>query len=155
MCLIEVEKISTDGSTFVGESVGGIPQLKEDPYFGTIGPIRYRLFAECVSKELVVRGTVDADLERACSRCAEFFSTSVSDSSFLRAYDVSNDVRVVDTKPDLREAILLHIPTFLKCKPGCLGLCPQCGENLNVGPCSCPLPPGDIRWNELDRLLPD
>ena len=152
MFVIEIAKISADGSAFEGEQSSEILGLNEDPHTRKSGPVRYRLFAEHLSNELVVRGTVAAELERCCPRCGEFFSTTVSDSSFLRAYDLSEDVEAVDVTPDLREAILIHLSAFSRCRPDCAGLCPRCGKNLNVGPCSCPPPPGVIRWDELDRL---
>lgn len=38
----------------------------------------------------------------------------------------------------LREQVILSVPMHSLCAPDCKGLCPQCGENLNVKPCGCP-----------------
>jgi uncharacterized protein len=35
------------------------------------------------------------------------------------------------------EHALLGLPTIPLCNPDCLGLCPQCGTNRNVRPCTC------------------
>lgn len=43
----------------------------------------------------------------------------------------------IQPEPELREAILLELPTLPLCKPDCMGLCPKCGANLNEGPCEC------------------
>ena len=152
MLLVEVAKISDLGLAIEGEESGELLELAGDPYTREIGPIRYRLFAEKVSREVVVRGTVETELERACLRCGEFYSTTVMDSSFLRAYDVSAGVESIDVTPGLREAILLYLPTFSRCKPDCMGLCHQCGRNLNLGPCSCAPPPEKGRLDGLGGL---
>jgi uncharacterized protein len=76
----------------------------------------------------------------------------VEDSSFLRAYEISGDTEFVDLTEDIREAVLLAIPSFPVCSTSCKGLCPQCGANLNEGPCACRPPPDDNPWSGLENL---
>jgi uncharacterized protein len=38
------------------------------------------------------------------------------------------------------------------CRPECRGLCPDCGSNLNLGPCSCPMKSAEPRWRALTEL---
>jgi uncharacterized protein len=38
---------------------------------------------------------------------------------------------------DLREILLLEVPSVLVCGDACKGLCPHCGANRNAAPCSC------------------
>lgn len=45
--------------------------------------------------------------------------------------------RTVDLDPMLYEHLLLAQPTIFVCNEECKGLCPQCGANLNDGPCRC------------------
>ncbi|MGH9786608.1 MAG: DUF177 domain-containing protein, partial [Terriglobia bacterium] len=52
----------------------------------------------------------------------------------------------------LREQILLTLPIKNVCRDDCAGLCPQCGQNRNLGPCACPPAPADERWAPLARL---
>ena len=33
--------------------------------------------------------------------------------------------------------VLIELPLVALCDEECLGLCPQCGKNLNEGPCDC------------------
>lgn len=64
-----------------------------------------------------------------------------------------HDGRVLDLAEEVREAFLLEIPWTVVCRPDCRGLCPQCGQNLNVGDCSCPPHRGTSPWDRLrDRL---
>lgn len=152
MLHIEIARIPEDGEHLEGAEDGKILDLSDDPFSQHEGDVHYRLFAQYVSGELVLSGSVHTDVKLTCTRCGEFFSTTVSDSSFLRAYDTSEGVESVDVTPDLREAILLILPAFPQCKSDCAGLCPQCGANLNHGICSCAPPTGKTEWDSLDSL---
>jgi uncharacterized protein len=41
------------------------------------------------------------------------------------------------------------------CREECLGLCPECGKNLNDGPCDCQIDDIDPRLAALRALLDD
>ena len=41
----------------------------------------------------------------------------------------------------LREHVILSAPMQPLCSEDCLGLCAQCGKNLNEGPCQCTVEP--------------
>lgn len=43
----------------------------------------------------------------------------------------------IDLADDLRQVLLLEVPSYPVCREDCRGLCPGCGANLNSGPCSC------------------
>ena len=48
----------------------------------------------------------------------------------------------LELAPMLREHVILSAPMQPLCGDNCLGLCPQCGKNLNEGSCLCaPEPP--------------
>jgi uncharacterized protein len=52
----------------------------------------------------------------------------------------------------LREQVLLALPVRTLCKPDCKGLCPRCGANRNLQPCTCEVGPSDPRWEALAGL---
>ncbi len=52
----------------------------------------------------------------------------------------------------LREQVLLSLPVRTLCKPDCKGLCPHCGANRNLQPCSCDQGSNDPRWEALTEL---
>jgi len=52
----------------------------------------------------------------------------------------------------VREQVLLSLPGRTLCKEDCKGLCPRCGQNLNLATCSCGDAPADPRWNALAGL---
>jgi len=153
--IIEVTKLSPGGSEYDGEESPAILDLENNPHLKIEGPISYHLRAEVVSRELVVTGRIGVRVAQECGRCAGFFSTTLQDSSFLRAYPVPEGVETVDLTEDIREDILLLLEPFPVCSPVCKGLCPRCGKNLNEGACSCKPGEGDEgpgSWSELDRL---
>jgi uncharacterized protein len=59
-----------------------------------------------------------------------FTEKSVSDSGLLVPEDAQ-----IDFRPLFREYALLEIPIRPICKPDCKGLCPVCGQDLNVRDC--------------------
>lgn len=150
--IIEINRLPPEGKRFVGEEPPDILELERVPLARSLGPVRYDLFAEMASHQLIVRGVLSMDLEVQCSRCAGFFSTTAGDSSFLRAYELSEGTETVDVTGDIREGILLQLPTHPLCRQDCRGLCPQCGRNLNEGACDCAPPSTGGPWGGLEKL---
>jgi uncharacterized protein len=106
---------------------------------------------------LVVNGEIRADVKLQCSRCLEDFSTPLqgavdeqfrlektADASLVLPLD-EEDVdsglvrgNLLDVSELIRQNLLLDLPIKPLCRPDCAGLCPTCGENLNVRKCACP-----------------
>ena len=149
---IMVARIPEEGSSYNGSDPGAIMELGDDPFVTVMGDVRYELHALRISEELIVRGTLSVELGLKCTRCSEFFSTTVADSDFLRAYPASKDAESVDITADMREDLLLHVPAFPVCGEGCRGLCVQCGVDLNKGPCDCEVGERPNPWSALDNL---
>lgn len=63
------------------------------------------------------------------------------------------DDRLIDLAPLVREYILLDRPSNPLCKPDCLGLCPNCGKNLNDTPHTHDEDKIDPRFSALKDLL--
>ena len=149
---ILIPQVSPDGSYYKGEESPGMLELENDPFMEASGPVQYDFFVQVVSHELIVNGSISVEIRLKCSKCTDFFSTTVADSSFLRAYTLSEGMEYVDMAEDIREDILLHIPGFPVCSEDCKGLCPQCGINRNVRSCQCQPPAFHENWSELDQL---
>jgi uncharacterized protein len=45
--------------------------------------------------------------------------------------------RILDLGEFVREQILLALPMVPLCRADCRGLCPVCGQDLNIKPCGC------------------
>jgi uncharacterized protein len=49
------------------------------------------------------------------------------------------------------ENLVINIPMRILCDDACKGLCPNCGADLNIEPCSC-RQKTDPRWDALNAL---
>ncbi|HET8712144.1 MAG TPA: DUF177 domain-containing protein [Gemmatimonadales bacterium] len=67
------------------------------------------------------------------------------------SYAVAPDATEVDVTPAIREELVLAAPRYVECREDCKGFCPQCGKDLNAGPCGC-APATDARWQPLKAL---
>jgi uncharacterized protein len=65
------------------------------------------------------------------------------------AYPLADET--VDLTPLVRDAVVLELPLAPLCRDGCAGLCPTCGADRNLAPCTCQENP-DPRWATLDAL---
>jgi uncharacterized protein len=106
----------------------------------------------------------DAQLEGPCMRCLEGAAHAVSvdarevdqpgGGEELRSPYLDGDE--LDVEAWVRDALALALPAQIVCTPGCLGLCPVCGENLNrAGPEHGHEREPDPRWAALRELRLD
>jgi uncharacterized protein len=106
--------------------------------------------------------TFTARLEGPCMRCLEAATPSISVEA--REVDQPDDGGDELSSPylsgdelDLRswahDALVLAFPAQIVCREECLGLCPECGENLNeAGPEHRHEQEPDPRWAKLREL---
>jgi len=96
---------------------------------------------------VVVSGTVDVSLGLICDRCLDNFDTSIN-FKFEREYILDRKEKSeenlyvdkhlnIDLAPELRDEIILAVPTQNICKSDCKGICLGCGVDLNNEPCKC------------------
>ncbi|GAC1447213.1 MAG: hypothetical protein PVSMB4_01990 [Ktedonobacterales bacterium] len=60
---------------------------------------------------------------------------------------------LLDLREAIRQNLLLALPMRTICREECAGLCPQCGHNLNAGPCGCEPEVVESRFETLRALL--
>jgi uncharacterized protein len=95
-------------------------------------------------------GSLQGEIALDCRRCLTAVTLPVTESLhflFAQAGDEETDesdvypldprARLVDLRPAIREQWILAAPAFALCREDCKGLCPQCGADLNQGPCGC------------------
>lgn len=92
-------------------------------------------------KEIRAGGRRGKDLDPRKGRLAvakaepEIQETEESDERYFYQGDH------VELAPMLREHVILAAPMQPLCREDCAGLCARCGEDLNNGPCHCPVEP--------------
>jgi len=146
----------------------GIAVLDED--IELVSPVTGRVCLLRTDAGILVQGRVQAEVELPCSRCLtplvlslataveEEFQASGRFAADNRASDEAEDTalvidehHVLDLGEVIRQQLLLALPIRPVCRSDCAGLCSQCGQNLNEGPCEC-TEEEDARWSVLHRL---
>jgi len=148
---IDVSRLPLEGETFRGEEKASVLEMDGEGDPRPTGPVRYEVTAYETSGELVVKGRLGVEVSFRCRKCGKSFTSEVEEPRFERVLEVPDTNTSVDLTPEMREAMILAFPNYPECRSGCLGLCPQCGKDLNTGQCGCE-PPPDVRWGELDKI---
>jgi uncharacterized protein len=123
------------------------------------------------SQGLLVQGTLQTEVEITCSRCLSLFSYPLIlniEEEFSPVIDVLtgnplslpdepgsftiDEYHILDLTEAIRQYAVLAIPMKPLCREDCAGLCPICGQNLNLGDCGCQPPEADPRWAKLRKL---
>jgi uncharacterized metal-binding protein YceD (DUF177 family) len=114
--------------------------------------------------DYLLRGELVGDLETTCARCLEPALVHIDvpmTLTFVAAgaedvdSDEDSDPDVVtfkggelDLSSELRDALVLAVPFNPLCDEACRGLCPLCGGNRNIVPCThaaeTPAAPGGL-----------
>lgn len=120
---------------------------------------------------VAVSGKIDGKAEIDCTRCLEPIKRPLLidfNVEFLTEGEMGregeHELKLTDLDADqldsdqldlnlvVREQILLDIPEQFFCKEDCKGICPKCGENLNLLDCKCGDDEIDPRWAALKNL---
>jgi uncharacterized protein len=143
--IIDIRKIKRSGldSQEIAYELEPKANLLDIPEAKVTGPIK-------VNGEAILSGdhsvlidvTVEFEIQGPCVRCLENTSEKVEfDIRDDLSGDGETDYKVINDTVDLDKiiynAVIMNAPTLLLCKEECLGLCPECGENLNYGKCKC------------------
>ncbi len=149
-----------DVSQLIREPVGtswryGFRETGESATSGEVTLLR-------TDRGVFVRGTLDTTVDAACSRCLAPIQQPLSfhiEEEYVPgaeegAFAITSD-QEIDLSEAVRQYMLLAIPMKPLCRDDCAGLCPTCGHNLNLGPCSCPPSSIDPRLAKLATLVSD
>ena len=148
---INVRRIPEGGETLRGTEPATIIGL-DDPNIRFEKEIAYDLHVEVQETALLVTGTLRAPATAHCGRCLKALKLPVAVDDFVFHHELHGE-DLVDLTESVREDILLQLPQRTLCGPTCKGLCPVCGQDLNVRRCSCEQPRKfSGEWNKLDEL---
>ena len=129
-----------------------------------VGPLQLAFNLDSVVEGILVRGTVDVDLEVPCARClapqrlehtvpvTEMFTDprQLDEDDDEDGYLIDDDLAHLDLGPLLRDTVVMEVPVRLLCRDDCQGLCPVCGADRNEGDCGHrPDEEPDPRWAKL------
>ena len=121
-------------------------------------PLAWSVNVTNTGSALLVAGSVTGKGVCACSRCLAdvphdfqgaiegYFLLNAADSDEYAdeddelgadEFDVLPDDHIIDLVPLIQAALMVDAPGMPLCREDCAGLCPQCGADLNEGPCGC------------------
>ena len=129
--------------------------------YAAAGAVEVRLDVSRTTSGYSLRLRAAIPLEGPCMRCLEHAGREVAiDAGEVDqpggGEDLSSpyvDGDELDVSAWTRDALALALPTQIVCREGCLGLCPVCGENLNLAaPGHAHEPAPDPRWAALREL---
>lgn len=135
--IVDLARLDPEGEELEGEV--DCVDLDEE-FVHPFGGIRYRLTVQPLGSELLVRGHLEQDFDLVCSRCGEDFDDTIKVDDFLQSYEISEKTTEVDLTDDVRECIILALPSYPVCSEACPGIA-QAEEK-----------PQDDRWSALDKL---
>jgi len=112
---------------------------------------------------LLLTGRFSGATELTCVRCLRSFdhtqSWKLTEDFALNEKTVSESGLIVpedaqiDLQPILRDYALLEVPIKPLCSNDCRGLCPVCGQDLNIRDCGHRPSSGDSPFAALEDLL--
>ncbi|HEX6870604.1 MAG TPA: YceD family protein [Micromonosporaceae bacterium] len=124
---------------------------------------------ESVSEGVLVSARIQAPLTGECGRCLREI-TDTLETSFQELYAYAHSTTdetadedevgrmhgdLIDLEPDLRDALVLALPSNPLCREDCPGLCPECGVHWDDLPADHTHRQLDARWSALSQLNPE
>lgn len=100
------------------------------------GPITVTAEVSRITNTVIAKLSLQAKADVVCSRCLGSVARGF-DKKMQLEYLVESADQSTDLNPDIRQEIILDYPIKFLCRPDCLGLCLECGGNLNQGKCGC------------------
>ena len=124
-----------------------------------------------IGEKVLVEGSVKISVLLNCCRCLKDFSYPL-DISFKEEYNPAEEIsgesekelagseldlsfysnNEIDVLGLVREQVLLSVPMKPLCGPGCRGICPACGRDLEMGQCECKRDEVDPRLAPLKKF---
>lgn len=119
-------------------------------------------------RSILAKGVLRTEVEFTCCRCLTLFRYPMSlsiEEEYIPVVDVISGAplpppedpssftidqhHIIDLTEAIRQYTMLATPMKPLCREDCVGLCQNCGHNLNQGPCDCPTQEIDPRWSKL------
>ena len=140
LAIVVDDRLSADDPVWQATDQRPIESLRVTGRLSSAGPGRFYW-----------HGSIEGNVALECSRCLGETGRHVSEEAHLIFAEAGTvgaeddpDVFLLDDRspyldlrPAVREQWLLNVPGYALCRDDCVGLCPTCGAELNLGPCDC------------------
>ena len=166
---LSLESVLDEPVPFSFELAFSTEKLDREPLL-EVSPVLFEGEISRIEKGFALEGRLSYQGRLECSRCLagypfetrEDFTllltkriTAAGGEISLQGDELDEyfyDDPVVPVAPIVEERIQMAVPMKPLCREDCRGLCPRCGEDLNVTECGCAAEEADPRWEAL-RLL--
>jgi DUF177 domain-containing protein len=166
---ISLDSVVDEAVPFAFELAFSPRALNREPLL-EISPVKLAGEVSRIEKAFAFDATMDYSGRLECSRClasypfenSEDFSLVLrkrpplgSEEIALRGEELDEyfyDDPVVSVEPIAEERIQMAVPMKPLCREDCRGICPRCGQDLNVTACGCVVENDDPRWEALKVL---
>ena len=149
-------------------------QEEDDQILGFDSPLEVQIKISLAGSRYVIEGSFSGILIVKCDRCLEPYR-----SDFESTFNVVFTVAGMDTGQTeveleeenmsvdfitsdeislddiVREQLYLSLPMKCLCREDCNGLCPECGNNLNLEKCECQKESRHPGFLKLKKLIPE
>lgn len=129
----------------------------------TLVPLTGKFIATRISEGIFLSGKLSSNIDQQCVRCLEDLRVplimKIDELFYYPPHAATENAYVVgengfiDLAPLVRELAWLDVPIQAICKEDCMGLCIECGQNLNYADCGCVAEDIDPRLSILKQLL--
>ncbi len=142
-----------------------------DPVMGLESPLVFSATLSPLGERFLLEGKIHGTLRLRCDRCLEEYQSEIKQDFFLVLTRKGGPMELdkelgpediweeliqgdeLDLDPIVKEQVYLFLPMKCLCHDGCLGICPNCGSNLNKEECSCKSTKGNPVFQKLAILL--
>ena len=144
---------------------------EDDPVLGLDKPLKVDAELYRAGKRFILKGKLSGGVLITCDRCLEAYNRDIvygfnvslvrptSDPENMEVELIEEDMSVafvneeeIDLDDIIREQVYLALPIKYLCNDNCMGLCPECGMNLNMNKCQCMKKHGHPGFLKLKNL---
>lgn len=164
--------LKQSGSDSRSYDIDGAIVTTETASYRLSQPLQGRIKLIKTDRDILVMGSLTGELQLPCTRCLTDVTAPIEleiEDTFSPTVDIStgasltpepdadpatliSEQHILDLTEVVRQAIELNQPTQVFCRSECLGLCAQCGTDLNIETCDCNADTVDVRWAGLLNL---
>lgn len=131
-------------------------------------PVNISVTLSMIGSDVYATGEASGEIKLQCGRCLSDYRHTL-DAKLNMTFVVKEDGdidedeaevyrydgEVLDLYSPIRDQLLLLMPIKPLCSEECNGLCPKCGQDLNVKDCGCSRLEVDDRFSVLAKLKKD
>lgn len=109
-----------------------LPELEwQGEILRVLGPVAVRATAVYQEGEIILRVSVRGRVRRACSRCLVDLVEDVAEDGTPEVHPEEVEGPYLELGPFIEAGLRLGLSPKPLCSPDCLGICPECGADLN------------------------